>query len=225
LGAKLPPREIRLAEDRWAVARHAVETIAIVAAGLWAFYVFIYQEKIKPAADPVSITLTIDVQRLGRDAKREILRLDIGLRNSGKTELDIAADGYNVWGLRYGSKAVISDRRGQFSQHYSDAVPLRSQTLVDSYAELRGAAVGGFPGNHIVLEPGEETPIHYMIVVPRGAYDAVRAQAIYVPIKTSDTRKLPVTIRSDRTKGIMLATPPDSDTGENDDETNFALIP
>ncbi len=39
--------------------RHAVGTIAAVAAGLWAFYVLIYQETIKPAADPVSITLTL----------------------------------------------------------------------------------------------------------------------------------------------------------------------
>jgi hypothetical protein len=221
----LPPREIRLAEDRWSVARHVVETIAIVAAGLWAFYVFIYQEKIKPAADPVSITLNVDVQRLGRDATRDILRLDIGLRNSGKTELDVAADGYNVWGLRYGSRAVISDRRNRFAQLYRNAVPLRSQTLIESFAELRGAAVGGNPGNHIVLEPGEDTPIRYTIVVPRGAYDAVRAQAIYVPIKTSDPRKLPVTIRSDRTDGIGLATAPGYDTGETDDDTEFALIP
>ncbi len=85
--------------------RHAVETIAIVAAGLWAFYVFIY-------------------------------------------------DGYNVWGLRYGSRAVISDQHGRFEQLYRDAIPPRSQTLIESFAELRGAAVGGNPGNHIVIEPG-----------------------------------------------------------------------
>ena len=30
------PRTVRLIEDRWATVRHAVEAIAIVAAGIWA---------------------------------------------------------------------------------------------------------------------------------------------------------------------------------------------
>ena len=44
------PRSIRLVEDRWATIRHVVEAVAIVGAALWAFYVFVYQERIKPAS-------------------------------------------------------------------------------------------------------------------------------------------------------------------------------
>jgi hypothetical protein len=36
------PRAIRLIEERWTVIRHAVEAIAIVLAGLWGLYVFVY---------------------------------------------------------------------------------------------------------------------------------------------------------------------------------------
>jgi hypothetical protein len=62
------------------------------------------------------------------------LRLDIGLRNSEKTELDVAADGYNFWGLRYDSRAVISDQRCRFEQLYRDAIPMRSQ-LIEGLAD------------------------------------------------------------------------------------------
>jgi hypothetical protein len=50
--AEQKPREIRLVEDPWATLRHVVEVLALVAAGAWAFYTFIYQEKIKPANEP-----------------------------------------------------------------------------------------------------------------------------------------------------------------------------
>ncbi len=44
--------KIRIIEDPWATFRHVIEAVAIVAAGLWAFYIFVYQEKIKPSGEP-----------------------------------------------------------------------------------------------------------------------------------------------------------------------------
>jgi hypothetical protein len=103
LSSNREPRAIRIVDDRWTVVRHVVESLAIIAAGLWAFYIFVYQEKIKPASDPASLTTSIGVHRLGRDATRDALSIDVRLQNSGKTEIDIAADAFNVWGraIRY----------------------------------------------------------------------------------------------------------------------------
>ncbi|MBV9439216.1 MAG: hypothetical protein JOZ24_04410, partial [Candidatus Eremiobacteraeota bacterium] len=97
------PKTIRLVEDRWTVLRHVIEAAAIVTAGLWAFYTFVYQEKLRPAAEPAALTPTISIQRLGRDRKREILDVTIRLANTGRTDLDIAADAWNIWGYRYAS--------------------------------------------------------------------------------------------------------------------------
>ncbi len=98
------PQTIRLVEDRWTTIRHVVEALAIVAAGAWAFYTFFYQEKIKPAGEPPSLSLVPHVTRLGRDARRDFVDVSFDFRNTGKTELDIAADGWNVWGIRYGHR-------------------------------------------------------------------------------------------------------------------------
>ena len=105
------PRKIQIVEDPWATFRHIIEGVAIVAAGLWAFYTFIYQERIKPASEPAALSETISVQRLGRDEKREILGVTFTYRNAGKTEIDIAADAYDIVGIRYGDRAKTFDRR------------------------------------------------------------------------------------------------------------------
>ena len=101
------PYEVRIVEDRWAAFRHIIEAVAIVCAGMWAFYTFIYQEKIKPASEPAALNVSISVHSLRHDPVRDILGLELVFRNTGKTEIDIAADGYNVWGENYANHPRI----------------------------------------------------------------------------------------------------------------------
>jgi len=225
LSSNREPRAIRLVDDRWTIVRHVVESLAIVAAGVWAFYIFVYQEKIKPASDPASLTTSIGVHRLGRDATREALSIDVRLQNSGKTEIDIAADAFNVWGERYGTHDVSTDRRYTTSRKYSRSVPLLSRTLIQTFAELRSRAVGGKKVAHIIIEPGAAQPISYLVVVPRGEYDVIQAQAIDVPVKTSESHEVPVAITGDYSHGLWLTLPPGADADVDDTNTHFALIP
>jgi hypothetical protein len=224
LSSTREPRAIRIVDDRWTIVRHVVESLAIVAAGLWAFYIFVYQEKIKPASDPASLTTSIDVRRLGRDATRDVLSIDIRLQNSGKTEIDIAADAINVWGERYGIHDVSLERRNATSRTYDHSVPLRSRTLIRTFAELRYRAVGGKDA-HITIEPGAAQPLSYIVVVPRGEYDVIRAQTIDVPVKTNQSRKIAIAITGDHIHGLWLTLAPDADAEENDLDTHFSLIP
>jgi hypothetical protein len=219
------PRAIRIIEDRWATFRHIIEAVAIVAAGLWAFYTFVYQERIKPASEPAALSASIAVHRLGRDARRDILSVDLVLHNVGKTAIDIAADGYNVWGLRYGSNARPSrlENAGRFSQ--KDEIPQVSSHIIDAFVELRDRAVGGQAGHHIVLEPDETERIADVIVVKRGAYDSVLAQVIAVPCKTTEANKVQVDVLHNRNGGYWLKVPNEAGIDEDDNETEFALIP
>jgi hypothetical protein len=190
------PRPIRLVEDRWATVRHVVEAVAIVAAGLWAFYTFIYQERIKPAAEPAALFPSIIVQRVGHDATREVLRVTLEWHNTGQTEIDLAAAGWNVYGVRYGTRPVHRsiDRNGNV-HHETNAMPVVSITLLRSFAELRDAAVGGIPNDHIVVEPGATTTYDDPggdLVIPRGRYDVINAEIMGVPVKTPVRSKVPV---------------------------------
>jgi hypothetical protein len=219
------PREIRIVEDRWATLRHVIEAVAIVAAGLWAFYTFIYQETIKPAGEPAALVQTVAVHRLGRDAHRDILSIDVRLQNTGKTRIDIAADAYNVWGIRYATHEAVSETNSPNGRSYSREIPVLSNRVIDSVVELRAAAEGGDPRRHIVMEPGATVSTGGVIVVPRGAYDVIHAQVIAVPIKMPVTRKVRISVVQDKSGAVSLIPAKGSDVVEDDVSTDFALVP
>jgi hypothetical protein len=221
-------RSIRLIEDRWATFRRMLEVVAIIAAGAWAFYTFFYQEKIKPAGEPASIGEILRITRLGRDAQRDIIDASFGFRNTGKTEIDIAADGWNVWGIRYGRRTRVQRDDTASTRMYHDTVPVVFQHLIASYADLRAASQGGRPASAI-LEPGAEFTLHDVIALPRGAYDVVKSEVIAVPVKTAEfggsTRKRAQIAIIRYKDGAIWLKEYSKDVFETDNSTDFALIP
>ena len=91
------PKTIRLIEDRWTVIRHAVEAIAIVAAGIWAFYVFIYQERIKPALEPPSLELNLDFDRGTIVRGVRVANLVVTVHNTGHSDVSFVATAFSAW--------------------------------------------------------------------------------------------------------------------------------
>jgi len=219
-----PPRKIQIVEDPWASFRHIIEAVAIIAAGLWAFYTFIYQERIKPAAEPAALSETIAVHRLGRDAKRDILGIALSYHNAGKTEIDIAADAYNIFGVKFANAAKPFAERQPNREEAGDDVPTISTHVIRAFAELRDAAIGGERGFHIILEPDATQTNDEVVTVPRGAYDLVRAQIIAVPVKTSLGHRVRISIKHGPGGGVFL-TSPDPGVDEDDTVMSFALIP
>ena len=220
------PYVVRIVEDRWTTWRHVIEGVAIVAAGLWAFYTFIYQEHIKPAGEPAALAPKIVVERLGRDATRDIVSVKLQLRNVGKTEIDIAAEAIDIYGIRYGDKAIDSrKKRGAQVALFTHQVPEISRSVVFREYELRAAAKGGIPGYHIISEPDASAELPETVVVRRGAYDALEVVASVVPVKTSIGHPVIVGVRRDKDGGYALV--PDEASGADEDSigTTFALIP
>lgn len=217
------PRSIRLVEDRWSTLRHVIEAIAIVAAGVWAFYTFFYQEKIKPAGEAPALTPTIEISRLGRDPRREILRISTTYHNVGKTQIDIAAEAVNVWGIRYGDHDRVEIRRTGQTRIYRDTMPEVSTRLIVSSAQLRQAAKGGIRGFRNVIEPGAATTVANVIALPRGRYDLLHAQIVAVPVKLNQSN-VPVELIGEKSGGTFLRPDP-SQAFEDDNDTYFALTP
>lgn len=63
----------------------AVEIIAIVAAGLWALYVFAYEQRLKPASEPPSLRLTGSLHKLGTHNGLIQLAIKATISNNGST--------------------------------------------------------------------------------------------------------------------------------------------
>jgi hypothetical protein len=217
------PRDIRIIEDRWANLRHIIEAVAIVAAGAWAFYVFVYQEKIKPAGQPAALTTELVIRTLGHNARRDILGLRVHLHNSGQTEIDIAADGYDIWGERFA--AAVSQRTHiRRDQAVGDRdLAVASRSFVHGFMELRDMAAGGHVGNHIILEPGDNEGFEDVVTVPHGRYDLFFGRVIAVPVKTSQTAKIPIDIVRRADGSYWLDT--HGNTDEDDNDAYYAIDP
>jgi hypothetical protein len=218
------PRAIRLVEDPWATVRHIVEAVALVAAGAWAFYTFIYQEKIKPAGEPAVLDDSITVQRMGQDRTRDVLEISMHLHDEGKTQIEIAADGFNVWGDRYASNVTQTSLDLPNDKAYHNGDALVSERLISSFVELRDPAVGGKVGVHSTLDPGETVTIPAIIVVPRGAYDVIRAQVIAVSVKTPVRTRVSVHVER-KPDGSFVLHPRAPGVFEDDNSIYFGLLP
>jgi hypothetical protein len=215
------PRAIRLVEDRWTTLRHIVEALAIIAAGAWAFYTFFYQETIKPAGEAPALAPTISISLLGSDSHRDILQISAGFHNTGRTQIDIAADAVNIWGIRYGPRDTAQYQNAPGRRTYSLTMPEASTRLIASAVELRQGAQGGLKGFQDVIEPGATTTVSNVIVVPRGKYDLLHAQIVAVPVKLHQP-PVRVTLAAENGGGTTLDA--DAAAFEDDNDTYFSLI-
>src|ERR1700727_3009702 len=66
-----------------AIVRDVVEVIAIVAAGIWAFYVFAYENRIKPSMASPEVDITSSIQRLSERNGLIAVGVRLELRNIG----------------------------------------------------------------------------------------------------------------------------------------------
>lgn len=166
-----------------ATIRHVVEIVAIVAAGIWAFYTFIYEERIKPAHEPLASVETVTMTREGRIRDLDIVRLNVTIRNVGKTEFDTVAQELDVFGFRYGRDSASRTITPHLYSATDEADPTQ-QHLILARVELYDAAVHGNLGLHNIVDAGSQTGGSYLIAIPHGRYDLLRAHFRYFPHKT-----------------------------------------
>jgi hypothetical protein len=177
------PRAIRLIEERWTVIRHAVEAIAIVLAGLWGLYVFVYQERIKPALEPPSLQLTAQLEAGKVVRGVRVAQLNFQIQNTGHGLTDVYAESLNVYGDRYDLSKDPSRpnvRAGKGALDDDRTVATSPRELLLAHARLRDAATGGIPGIHIVLSPGEHFAFSVPVAVKDGRFDELNAELAIV---------------------------------------------
>ncbi|MFC7478241.1 hypothetical protein ACFQS7_28125 [Dankookia sp. GCM10030260] len=78
----------------------AVQTLAIVLAGVWAVYTFIYEAKIAPGLAPPSVSVTTKLERVGEKDGMLAIRSTVTRTNVGQTEVRVLGLTYNVVGVK-----------------------------------------------------------------------------------------------------------------------------
>ena len=94
-GFQKPPKRHRVR-----MLRDAVEVAAIVLAGAWALYVFVYQNGIKPGLAPPSLSFSVTMRRVGDDGNLAVIRIDETIRNDGSVRAHFLGHSLTVYANR-----------------------------------------------------------------------------------------------------------------------------
>jgi hypothetical protein len=157
-----------------AVIRDMVEIVAIVLAGLWAIYTFIYVERIKPGFEEPRVVVTGSIARVGVRGNLIALRYESTIHNTGIVPFSIVATAVSAIGIRYAATKVPDDRtrfNGAVNEFSRDARVV-SRNVVYSNIALTRFVDKKYSGGY-TLGAGEEVSLSGTILVRRDAYDEV----------------------------------------------------
>jgi len=162
---------------------HFIQVLAIIAAGIWAFYTFVYTEKIKPSNEPPTLATTATLEKVGRkeiesDGKKISLlavKATVTANNTSKAEVTVMAAYFNVRGL----KIKLYDQRDDQAYHDYVASTLTSSlkdnqdTNVSRHDELHDSTI--VHSNNLLqnwtMDPGDQYARSTIFYIPEDNYD------------------------------------------------------
>lgn len=173
--------------------RTAVEIIAIVAAGLWALYTFVYEQRIKPLAEPPEFSLPTIVDQGPTIDGVTFLTIHKRLENIGNVPVDIAAESLTVFGEKVGAFTGHVERKTTpiFVEIRAD-VPRQQGAVLFSMAKLRGGAIGGKTNFYTAAHASQEAT--FLVAVPAKTYPVILIVRKDYISKAPIAQKIPVRI-------------------------------
>lgn len=152
--------------------RSVIEIAAFIVAAAWAFYVFIYQERIKPADTAPQTQFAVNVTHQPTASGAEFVGLTIQIRNFGTVPFRVAGFAVAAYGYRYLPKmtrrVLLSMRRNVVTLRHSlaESRPDLLQSTYTTFAPFGSSA----PSQS---RPGGTNTFHFGFGVPRNKYDGV----------------------------------------------------
>ncbi|HEY1428948.1 MAG TPA: hypothetical protein VGF18_05205, partial [Candidatus Tumulicola sp.] len=151
--------------------RDIVEIVAIVAAGIWAFYIFAYENRIRPSFAQPEVNIGATLQRLSERNGQIAVGLHIDLRNVGTVNTDFLGLAVNVYGQRVLSTTPnggepndpLSYERKAFYR-LSKPVPVYSWAYVTRLGNPH-------TGVDTTMDPGTSIENYRVFYVPAGKFD------------------------------------------------------
>lgn len=154
-----------------ATVRDIVEIIAILAAGIWAFYVFAYENRIKPALANPDLDVTASMQKISEHNGLIAIGLHVQFRNVGTVNAHMLAVAINVYGQRVveaqpSPPSEIHPLQYVFGRFYKAGayVPVYTNAYVTHLGDPATT-------EDTDLDPGTTINNYWTFFVPRGRFD------------------------------------------------------
>ena len=173
--------------------RDIVEIVAIVAAGIWAFYTFVYENQIKPASSKPEMQIESSLTRIGERNGLIAVRSQLSVKNVGLTETWVYGLAESVVGTTVrarGVRGVPPPQRDSFRIENAPAWIASTPTAVFAFASLTTLA-DPRSNESFNFRPGQSAEFDRVFYVAAGRYDelnthvALRFSAHATPIPFS----------------------------------------
>jgi|UPI0003496E62 hypothetical protein len=200
-------------------ANTLVQTLAILGAGAWGVYTFVYEARIKPGLAPPSVSVKTDLARVGERGDRVAIRSTVTRTNVGQAGVRVLGLTYTVVGLRTRfsepgaqGEAERAERAAAFRASLSGTASVDSAR---DYRRENGAPIlrqgllfsgaTALPSEPSELNPGESVSRDVIVYADRKAFDAVRFEVRLAYAREDDP---PVRLRFEEGADGGLATVP-----------------
>ena len=203
--------------------RTIVEIVAIMAAGLWALYTFVYEQRIKPLSEQPSFAVPTDISQGPTIHGVAFLTIHKRLINNGNVPIDIAAESLSVYGETVASsvQGPITEKGPSYHRTLRFDVPRHIAKVLYSVAGLRQGAIGGNPNANFVIPPHSSNYEDYLIAVPVKEFPVIRVRREDYIRKSPVDPKVDVRIVQSSLGGYALSSK--DLIGEYDSDTEFPI--
>jgi len=170
--------------------RDTVEIVAILAAGIWAFYVFIYENRIVPSQAQPEVNFSASLQKVSEHNGLIGVRLDTEIKNIGTVEAHFVGVATAVVAQRIDPLSsprpiVVKDNQVYSPRYY------RASAFVPAYEYGYVTKLGDPRFTHdLPLDPGNDSRSETVFYVPAGRFD--RLQVFMIGLYTRyDDKTIP----------------------------------
>lgn len=194
-------------------ASSLTQTLAIVGAGVWAVYTFIYEARIKPSLAPPAVSVTTNLVKAGERGDRIAIRSTVTRTNVGQTGVRILGLAYNVVGIKARFEEGRADPFAGTPPKASVVEQARGYTLSDPgdvilRQGLLFAGATDLPSAPSDLNPGEAVSRDLIVYADRSQFDSIRFKVSLSYGKSTDEA---VPLRFETGPGAEIALTPDAD--------------
>lgn len=193
-----------------------VQTLAILGAGAWGVYTFVYEARIKPGLAPPSVSVKTDLARVGERGDRVAIRSTVTRTNVGQAGVRVLGLTYTVVGIR---TRFSEPGRDDAAREAAFRAALCGAANVDSTRDYvresggepilrQGVLFSGatdLPSEPSDLNPGESVSRDVIVYADRKTFDAVRFEVRLAYAKEDDR---PVRLRFEAGADGVLSTVP-----------------
>jgi hypothetical protein len=190
------------------------QTVALIAAGLWGVYTFVYQAQIAPSLAPPTVSLSSNLETVGKQKDTAAIKMSLTRTNPGQTSVRILALTYNAVGIKehfigdeeQNSDFAVNDLNAQHL-HKSRYVgkPEREELLFKEGVLFEGANPNGSVS---VLSPNETVTRAVMLYADRKKFDRIKLKvSLFFQKESESGRPLVLTKQNDGSISVIEENP------------------